>query len=83
MEWIAIVHFMLALVTVAAVVPDQPQNLLEHLPWDGDLRHLEDDIASVATTFAPILINFSFRLVSDQSLIASGVASVRRKLPRL
>src|SRR6266699_5226695 len=27
---------------------DEPQNLLEHLPWDGDLRHLEDDVASVA-----------------------------------
>ena len=27
---------------------DQPQYLLEHLSWDGDLRHLEDDIASVA-----------------------------------
>src|SRR5260221_9414397 len=24
------------------------QYLLEHLSWDGDLRHLEDDIASVA-----------------------------------
>ena len=35
------------------------------------------------TTFAPILINFSFKLVSDQFLIGSGVASVRRKLPRL
>ena len=35
------------------------------------------------TTFAPILISFSFRLVSDQCLIGSGVASVRRKLPRL
>src|SRR5215472_8873530 len=33
-------------------------------------------------TFAPILISLSFRLVSDQSLIGSGVASVRRKLPR-
>jgi hypothetical protein len=33
------------------------------------------------TTFAPILISFSFKLVSDQSLIGSGVASVRRKLP--
>jgi hypothetical protein len=29
------------------------------------------------------LISFSLRLVSDQSLIGSGVASVRRKLPRL
>src|SRR5256884_5220907 len=27
---------------------DEPQNLLEHLPWDGDLGHLEDDIAAVA-----------------------------------
>src|SRR6476620_1921669 len=27
---------------------DEPQNLLEHLPCDGDLRHLEDNIASVA-----------------------------------
>ena len=40
-------------------------------------------------TLAPILISFSFRLDSDQSLgcdqslIGSGVASVRRKLPRL
>src|SRR4029450_11088998 len=30
---------------------DEPQNLLEHLPWDGDLRHLEDDIAAVAADF--------------------------------
>ena len=29
-------------------------------------------------TLAPILISFSFRLDSDQSLIGSGVASVRR-----
>src|SRR5262245_28965308 len=35
------------------------------------------------TTLAPILINFSFKLVSDRSLIGSGVAGVRRKLPRL
>jgi len=34
-------------------------------------------------TLAPILISFSFRLDSDQSLIGSGVANVRRKLPRL
>jgi hypothetical protein len=35
------------------------------------------------TTFAPILTSFSFMLVSDRSRIGSGVASVRRKLPRL
>src|ERR1700726_3820741 len=29
------------------------------------------------------LMSFSFRLVSDQSLIGSGVAKLRRKLPRL
>jgi hypothetical protein len=29
------------------------------------------------------LISFSLRLVSDQSFIGSGVASVRRTLPRL
>jgi hypothetical protein len=33
----------------------------EHLPWDGDLGHLEGDIAAVA----PILISLSFKLVSD------------------
>jgi hypothetical protein len=27
------------------------QNLLEHLPWDGDLGHLEGDIAAVAHDF--------------------------------
>jgi hypothetical protein len=29
------------------------------------------------------MISFSFRLVSDHSLIDSGVASVRRKLPEI
>jgi hypothetical protein len=42
-EWIAIERFMLAL-----VFRDQAQNLLEHSPWDGDLGHLEGDIAAVA-----------------------------------
>src|SRR4029450_9584757 len=27
---------------------NEPQNLLEHLPWDGDLGHLECDVAAVA-----------------------------------
>ena len=27
---------------------DQAQNLLEHLQWDGDLGHLERDVAAVA-----------------------------------
>jgi hypothetical protein len=48
-----------------------------------DLGHLEGGAAAWLTTFAPILISLSFKLVSDQSLIGSGVTSVRRKLPRL
>jgi hypothetical protein len=38
----------LALVVAAALGPHEPQNLLEHLPWDGDLGHLEGDTAAVA-----------------------------------
>jgi hypothetical protein len=44
------------------------RNILEHLPADGDLGYLEGDVAAVAhPTFAPILMSFSFKLVSDQS----------------
>jgi phage terminase large subunit-like protein len=39
---------MLARVVAAAVVPRSAAVFLEHLSRDGDLRHLEDDIASVA-----------------------------------
>jgi hypothetical protein len=35
------------------------------------------------TTFAPISMSLSLRVVSDKSLIVSGVGSVRRQLPRL
>jgi hypothetical protein len=41
---------------------DQPQDVGEELSRDGNLGHLEGDIA----TLAPILISFSFRLVSDR-----------------
>jgi hypothetical protein len=44
----------LALVVAAALGPHEPQNLLEHLPWDGDLGHLEGDTAAVAHDLAPI-----------------------------
>jgi hypothetical protein len=43
------------------------------------LGHLERDVA----TFAPILISFSRRLVSDHGSAVFGIASVRVKLPRL
>ena len=32
------------------------------------------------STFAPILISFSFKLIRDRSLIGSGAAGVRRVL---
>jgi hypothetical protein len=56
---------------------DQP-HLLKHLLGNGDPGHLGGDVAAGLTTFAAISISFSFRLVSDQSFIGSGVASVRR-----
>jgi hypothetical protein len=34
-------------------------------------------------TFAPILISYSRRLVSDHASAALGITSVRMKLPRL
>ena len=62
---------------------DEPQYLLEHLLGDSDLGHLDGDVATVADDRGADLINFFRRLVSARSLIGSGVASVRRKLPRL
>ena len=38
----------LALVVAAAAAPQSAANLLEHLPWNGDLGHLKGDIAAVA-----------------------------------
>jgi hypothetical protein len=50
---------------------------------DGDLGHLEDDIAAVAYDFRADLDQLVLQACQDQSLIGSGVASVRKKLPRL
>jgi hypothetical protein len=47
------------------------------------LGHLEDNIAAVAHDFRADLDQLVLQVVSDQSLIGSGVASVRRKLPRV
>ena len=41
-------RLMLALVMAAAAVPRCAADLLEHLLWDSDLGHLEDNIAAVA-----------------------------------
>ena len=73
---------MLVQAVASAQFCNQPQNLLEHLPGDGDLIW-KAMLRPWLMTLAPILMSFSFRLDSDQSLIGSGVASVRRKLPRL
>jgi hypothetical protein len=52
---------------------NQPQDIGEQNSGDGDWL----------TTFAPILMSLSFRIVSDQSLIGSGIASVRRKITKI
>jgi hypothetical protein len=36
-------HLMPVQAAAAAGVGNEPQNLLEHVPWDGDLGHLELD----------------------------------------
>jgi hypothetical protein len=41
---------------------DEPQNLLEHLPCDGDLGHLEDDIAAGFNPFAAYRCIFCRRM---------------------
>ena len=46
LERVTIECFMLARVVAAAIVPRSAAYLLEHLLWDGDLRHF--DIASAA-----------------------------------
>ena len=53
------------------------------MPGDGDLGHLEGDTAAMADDLGADLDQLLFKLDSDQSLIGSGVASVRRKLPTL
>src|SRR5215831_9864895 len=49
--------------------------LLEHLSWDGDLRHLEDDIASVAhhlrADLDQLLLQARQRPVLDVSALAA------------
>jgi hypothetical protein len=58
---------------------DQPLNVVgQQISRDGDLAHLEGDIPAVADDFAPISMSFSFKLVSDQCLIGSGVAANER-----
>src|SRR5215813_1804740 len=79
LERVTIERFMLARVVAAAVVPrsaaESPGTfVVGWRPPPFGRRH---------SVRGPILISFSFKLVSDQSLIGSGVASVRRKLPRL
>jgi hypothetical protein len=55
---------------------------LEHLPGNGDWAIWKATLRPWLM-LALILISLCFGLDSDQCLIGSGVASVRRKLPRL
>jgi hypothetical protein len=59
------------------------QDVREHEPRHGDLGHLERHVTAWRTTFAPILISYSRRLISDHDCAVFGIASVRMKLPRL
>src|SRR5215831_7233369 len=70
---------MLAQVSASAGVQYSAAKSREHLAGTGDHGNLEGDAAAMLMTLAPILISFSFRLDSDQRLISSSVASVRRK----
>ena len=72
---------MLARVVAAANSAVSRSISWNNLPWDGDLRHLEDDIASVAHHLRADLDQLLFKLVSDQSLIGSGVASAGARRP--
>jgi hypothetical protein len=63
---------------------DQRQDFLEHLPRHRDLSAIwKVTYRPWLTTFAPILISFSRKLVSDHGSAVFGIASVRMKLPRL
>lgn len=62
---------------------DPPQNLANSIRGTATSAIWKAKWRPWLTTLAPILIGFSFRLVSDQCLIGSGVASVRRKSPGL
>jgi len=53
------------------------------LPWDGDLGHLEGDIAAVAHDFRADLDQLLLQACSDQSLDRLGrLASARRRQHR-
>jgi hypothetical protein len=54
----------------------------EQRSWDGDLRHLESDVAAMAHDLGTDLDELFRKVVSDQCSTASGKVSVRRKLPR-
>jgi hypothetical protein len=51
--------------------------------WNGDLGHLEGEVATMADTFAPIMISFSLSVIGDRFMTSSGVAKLPEKLPRV
>jgi hypothetical protein len=62
---------------------DQPQDVSEQVARDGNLGHLGGDAATVANDFCADFAELLRRLVSEQSWIGLGAASVRRKFPIL
>src|SRR5580704_12868386 len=55
---------------------DQPQDVGKHISRDGDLGHLECDVAAMADDLRADFDELLLQVVSDQSLIGSGVARV-------
>jgi hypothetical protein len=80
LERVTVERLMLARGVAAAVVPRSTAESPGTFAWDGDLRHLENDIASVPHHLGADLASPSSSLATG---LGSGIASVRRKLPRL
>ena len=62
---------------------DQHQDLLEHLARYRDLGHLEDDVAAVADHLGADIDQLLAQAGQRPRLRRLGIASVRKKLPRL
>jgi hypothetical protein len=63
-------------------IGQQHQDKFEN-SWDGDCGHPEGNIATMGDDLCAGLDELSLKVASDQSLIGSGAAKVRRNLPRL
>jgi hypothetical protein len=61
---------------------DEPQDLLEHLPWHRDLGHLDRDVAAIADDLGADIDQLLPQTRQGPRLRCRGTAKVRMKLPR-